>query len=105
SERASTLPASLNPVRLFPLAVNSSGAFLVDGGDLVWHLASLAFAINGIASGEGPTTTVPVGGFGETSDGASVLKWDSDKAGALFDALANDTPVPPETTTTASTGG
>ena len=61
--------------------------------------------MNGIASGEGTTTTVPVGGFGETSDGASVLKWDSDKAGALFDALANDTPVPPETTTTASTGG
>ncbi|KEI45544.1 LCP family protein [Saccharopolyspora rectivirgula] len=105
TEKASSPEVFLNPVRLLPLVLNTSGAFLVDRGDHVWHLASLAFAMNGIASGEGTTTTVPVGGFGETSDGASVLKWDSDKAGALFDALANDTPVPPETTTTASTGG
>ncbi|GAB3700984.1 LCP family protein [Saccharopolyspora tripterygii] len=94
TEKASSPEVFLNPLRLFPLILNTSGAFLVDSGDHVWHLGSLAFAMNGIASGEGVTTTVPMSGFGETSDGASVVKWDKEKAGTLFGALAQDNPVP-----------
>ncbi|MFI0470172.1 hypothetical protein ACH347_39405 [Saccharopolyspora sp. 5N102] len=73
--------------------------------DHVWHLGSLAFAMNGIASGQGVTTTVPFGGFGESSNGGSVVKWDQDKAQTLFQALATDQPVPPEVITTAATMG
>ncbi|WP_245775788.1 LCP family protein [Saccharopolyspora flava] len=94
TEKASSPAVFLNPLRLFPLITDTSGAFIVDTGDHVWHLAGLAFAMNGIASGQGVTTTVPMSGFGETSSGASVVKWDNDKAEQLFGALANDTPVP-----------
>ncbi|WP_207922367.1 LCP family protein [Saccharopolyspora terrae] len=96
TEKASSPEVFLNPLRLFPLILDTSGAFLVDTEDHVWHLAGLAFAMNGIASGQGVTTTVPMSGFGETSDGASVVKWDQDKAETLFGALANDTEVPAE---------
>ena len=94
TEKASSPEVFLNPLRLFPLILNTSGAFLVDSGDHVWHLGSLAFAMNGIASGQGVTTTVPMSGFGETDEGASVVKWDQEKAGTLFGALAQDTAVP-----------
>ncbi|WP_325049482.1 LCP family protein [Saccharopolyspora rhizosphaerae] len=96
TEKAASPAVFLNPLRLFPLILDTSGAFIVDTHDHVWHLAGLAFAMNGIASGQGVTTTVPMSGFGETSDGASVVKWDSDKAETLFGALANDTEVPAE---------
>jgi LCP family protein required for cell wall assembly len=96
TEKASSPEVFLNPLRLFPLILDTSGAFIVNTDDHVWHLASLAFAMNGIASGQGVTTTVPMSGFGESSDGASVVKWDKDKAETLFGALANDTEVPAE---------
>ncbi|MEB3368601.1 LCP family protein [Saccharopolyspora mangrovi] len=96
TEKASSPEVFLNPLRLFPLILDTSGAFIVDNGDHVWHLAGLAFAMNGIASGQGVTTTVPMSGFGESSDGASVVKWDKDKAETLFGALANDSEVPAE---------
>ena len=105
SEKASSPEVFLNPLRLFPLILNTSSTFLVNRDDHVWHLAHLAFAMNGIASGNGITTTVPFGGFGETDDGASVVKWDDDNAQTLFNALANDQPVPPEVITTADTLG
>lgn len=105
TEKASSPEVLLNPFRLFPLVLNTSDAFLVDQGDHVWHLASLAFAMNGIASGQGVTTTVPFGEFSETDDGASVVKWDQDKAGTLFQALATDTPVPQEVITNAASAG
>lgn len=88
-----------NPFRLFPLILNTADAFQVGQDDHVWHLANLAFAMHGIASGKGVTTTVPLGGFGRTSQGASVLKWDQSKAQELFRALATDRPVPSEVVT------
>ncbi|GAA2341394.1 LCP family protein [Saccharopolyspora halophila] len=105
TEKAASPEVFLNPFRLFPLILNTSGAFLVDEDDHVWHLAGLAWAMKGIAAGDGLTTTVPFSGFGETSGGASVVKWDSDKAGTLFEALQNDTPVPSEVVTNAETLG
>lgn len=101
TEKASGPEVLANPFRLFPLILNTSQSFLADTGDHVWHLGSLGFAMNGIASGQGVTTTVPFGGFGETDSGASVVEWDKDGAKQLFGALANDTPVPPEAITTA----
>lgn len=100
TEKASSPQVHLDPVRLFPLVLDTSGAFLVGQGDHVWHLAGSAFAMNGIASGEGVTTTVPFGGFAETDDGASVVTWDRDEAQALVGALAADQPVPQELITT-----
>jgi LCP family protein required for cell wall assembly len=105
TEKASSPWVLLNPFQSVPLVLNTSGAFLVGQEDHVWHLGSLAFAMNGIASGQGVTTTVPFGRFGETDDGASVIKWDPDKSEALFGALAKDTAVPQEAITTTATAG
>jgi LCP family protein required for cell wall assembly len=98
TKKASSPEVLLNPFRLFPLILNTSGTFLVGQDDHIWHLGSLAFAMNGIASGQGVTTTVPISGFG-SADGASVVNWDNGKAKSLFGALANDTPVPQEVIT------
>ncbi|GAA4616460.1 LCP family protein [Saccharopolyspora hordei] len=92
-----TSPATLlNPFRLFPLASGASKTFLVNDGDHLWHLASLALALGDISGGEGVTTSVPFGRFGRDANGGSVIVWDSDDASRMFDAIANDEPIPPD---------
>ncbi len=91
-----TSPATLlNPFRLFPLISAAGDTFLVDDDDHVWHLMWLAMAMGDISSGQGVTTTVPIAGFG-TVDGQSVVEWDSSMASTMFEAIANDEPIPPE---------
>lgn len=91
-----TGPATLlNPFRLFPLISGAGDTFLVDDDDHAWHLAWLALAMGDISSGQGVTTTVPIAGFG-TLDGQSVVQWDSEQASRMFEALAQDRPIPPE---------
>jgi LCP family protein required for cell wall assembly len=92
--KASSPTTLLNPFRLVPLATALTGAITVDDGDHVWHLVGLAWAMRGLSGGEGITTTVPVGGVG-SSGGASVVRWDRERALELFDALAADE-TPPE---------
>lgn len=75
----------LNPFRSVPLATGLSNAITVDEGDHVWNLAALGLAMRGLS--DGVTTTVPV------RDGA--VNWDRQRAGALFEALAQDE-RPPE---------
>lgn len=92
-----TSPATLlNPFRMFPLSNAASKTFLVNEGDHVWHLFWLAMAMGDVTSGQGVTTAVPFGDFGEDSDGQSVIKWDRDAASQMFEAVANDQPIPPE---------
>ena len=79
----------LNPFTLFPVIGGITDALTVDDGDHLWHLSSLAFAMNGISDGGTVATTVPV------TDG-SATKWDPTKSKLLFDALRQDTPIPPE---------
>ena len=45
--------------------------------------------MRGISSGDGVTTTVPVGST-PTIGGQSVVQWDKTRASALFSALKND---------------
>ena len=88
--KKATSPATLvNPFRVVPLTSAVTAAITVDDGDHVWHLAGLGFAMRGISSDEGVTTTVPVGGT-PTVRGQSVVQWDKNRAGALFTALEND---------------
>ena len=104
TEKASSPEVLLNPFKFVPLILDTSGSFLVSDSDHVWHLGSLAFAMNGIASGQGVTTTVPFGSFGKDSDGGSVLKWDNAKSQRLFQALAHDTTVPQDVITNTPGG-
>jgi len=88
--KKATSPATLvNPFRVVPLTSAVTAAITVDESDHVWNLAGLGFAMRGISSGEGVTTTVPIGGT-PTIGGQSVVQWDKNRAAALFTALEND---------------
>lgn len=90
-------PATLlNPFRMVPLGPAVSKTFTVNESDHVWHLASLASSLSDISSGQGVTTSVPFGGFGRSSGGESVVKWDQKGAARMFGAIAHDEPIPPD---------
>lgn len=94
--RASSPAVLLNPFRLVPLVTGAPEALTVDDGDHIWHLARLGWTMRGISTGDVVTTTVPIGGSEVVGDGGSAVTWDQDAASTLFEALANDEPVPPE---------
>ncbi len=94
--RATSPAVLLNPFRLVPLATGAPEALTVDDGDHIWHLARLGWTMRGISTGDVVTTTVPIGGSEVVGDGGSAVTWDQDAALTLFEALANDEPVPPE---------
>lgn len=88
-DRAASPAVLLNPLRWFPMAHAAGDAVAVDEGDHIWDLARLAWALRG----EVVTTTVPIGEFDAGGSG-SVVVWNDAAAGALFDALRSDSPVP-----------
>jgi LCP family protein required for cell wall assembly len=79
----------LNPFTLFPVVGEMTDALTVDDGDHLWHLSSLGFAMSGISDGSTVTTTVPV-----TDPSAKNLA--PEKSKQLFDALRDDTAIPPD---------
>ena len=87
--RAASPAVLLNPLRWYPMTHAATGAVTVDQGAHIWDLARLAWALRGDIT----TTTVPIGEF-TGSDSGSVVMWNSDAAGQLFEALASDSPVP-----------
>lgn len=89
--RAASPEVLLNPLRWYPVARAATESVAVDEGDHIWDLGRLAWALRG----DVVTTTVPIGEFGG-SDSGSVVVWNEDAAGQLFDALRSDSPVPPE---------
>ncbi|WP_372514530.1 LCP family protein, partial [Mycobacterium lacus] len=88
-QRAASPMVWLDPWRWYAVPRAAADALTVDQGDHAWDLARLGWALHG------PTTalTVPPGEF-TTGDAGSVLVWNHDAARELFDALANDAPVP-----------
>ncbi|WP_182543908.1 LCP family protein [Halosaccharopolyspora lacisalsi] len=94
-DKASSPATLLNPFRLFPLITAAGETFLVDSSDHVWNLAWLAMAMGDISGKQGVTTTVPIARF-ITVDGQSAIKWNTDQALRMFEAIAQDEPIPPE---------
>ncbi len=92
--RASSPGVLVNPLRVGPLAADAPDTITVENGGHVWHLARLGWAMRSLSGGDAVTTTVPIAGFGRMSDGSSGVLWDRERAGQLFDALAQDQPVP-----------
>ncbi|MDV7190874.1 LCP family protein [Mycolicibacterium fortuitum] len=88
--RATSPEVLLNPLRWQPMARAATNSVAVDEDAHVWDLGRLAWAMHG---DDMVTTTVPIGEF-TGSDSGAVVVWDSDAAGRLFTALANDTTVP-----------
>jgi LCP family protein required for cell wall assembly len=87
--RAASPAVWLNPWRWYSVPRAAAGALTVDQGDHVWDLVQLGWALHGSAT----TLTVPIGEF-TSGDAGSVVVWNHDVAGKLFDALASDQPVP-----------
>lgn len=87
--RAGTPAVWLNPTRWYSVPRAAVDALTVDRAVHVYDLALLGWALHGRTT----TMTVPIGSF-TGSDVGSVVVWDHDAAGKLFDALASDGPVP-----------
>jgi len=87
--RAASPAMWLNPWNWYSVPHALAGALTVDRGDHAWDLARLGWALHGSAT----TMTVPIGQFTD-GDAGSVVVWNHDAAGKLFDALASDAPVP-----------
>ena len=87
--RTSSPAVWLNPFRWYSVSNATVDAVTVDQGDHVWDLAQLGWALHGSTT----TMTVPIGEF-TSSEVGSVVVWNHDAAGKLFDALATDAPVP-----------
>ncbi|WP_249383795.1 LCP family protein, partial [Mycobacterium sp. DBP42] len=88
--RATSPEVLFNPLRWQPMAEAATNSVAVDENAHVWDLGRLAWAMHG---DDMVTTTVPIGEF-TGSDSGAVVVWDSDAAGRLFNALADDAPVP-----------
>ena len=82
----------LNPWRWYAVPHAALSALTVDADAHVWSLAQLFWGLLGLDS---PTTTgtVRIGEFTANEAGAVVV-WNQDAAGALFEALRTDAPVP-----------
>jgi hypothetical protein len=77
-----------NPFATIPAAIGSADSITVDPGTHLYQLIQVAFALR-----NPETTTVPFGGFEDTSVGSVVL-WNRPEALQLFGDLAKDQPVP-----------
>ncbi len=78
----------INPFRVIPAAHGAAAAIDIDQGTKLNQLVSVAFALRNPV-----TTTVPFGGFGNTSAG-SVVEWNTVAAKQLFSDLAHDQTLP-----------
>ncbi|MCV7029422.1 LCP family protein [Mycobacterium sherrisii] len=88
-QRAAGPSVWLNPWRWYAVPHAAADALTVDQGDHVWDLARLGWSLHASTT----TLTVPIADF--TSNGSgSVVVWDHELAGQLFDALGSDAPVP-----------
>jgi LCP family protein required for cell wall assembly len=88
--KATSPSTLLNPFRVLPLTSAATAAITVDDGDHVWNLAGLGLAMRSIAGEDGVTTTIPIADPDFRIGGQSTVKWDADRASALFTALEND---------------
>lgn len=87
--RADSPAVWLNPLRWYSVPRAAADAMTVDRGDHVWDLARLGWALHGSTT----ALTVPIGEF-TNGDVGSVVVWNHEVAGKLFEALAADAPVP-----------
>ena len=87
--RAGNPAVWVNPWRWYAVPQAGLSALSVDSGAHVWSLAALAWALHGTTG----TLTVPIGESAVTEVG-DVLMWDSNAAGALFEALRTDSAIP-----------
>jgi LCP family protein required for cell wall assembly len=92
-DKATSPGVLLNPFRNVRLALNGTDSIAVDDGDHVYHLLRFPFAMRAVSGGGGVATTVPVAGTETVPGAGSVVRWDRQRAVALFEALRQDRSV------------
>lgn len=93
-QKAASPGTLINPFTSIPLALSAADSVAVDPGSGLFDLLSV-----GLAMREGPVATaVPIGSL-PTIGGQAVVKWDTQKALRLFEALAADKQVPKDVIT------
>ncbi|MEN3538787.1 LCP family protein [Microbispora sp. ZYX-F-249] len=93
-QKAASPGTLINPFTSVPLALSAADSVAVDPGTGLFDLLSV-----GLAMREGPVATaVPIGSL-PTIGGQAVVKWDTQKALRLFEALAADKQVPKDVIT------
>lgn len=94
SSKATSPGTLLNPFHIVPFVLRTTSDFSVDQGDHLYNLMGFAWAMRGLTSGDGLTTTVPLGGNGYSANAGAYITWDKTRSGELFRALREDQPVP-----------
>jgi LCP family protein required for cell wall assembly len=89
----------INPFAVIPAANGAAAAISVDSSTGLSQLISVAFALR-----DPVTTTVPFGGFANTSVG-SVVEWNTTAAKQFFSDLAHDQALPKSLITGSSVQG
>ena len=77
----------LNPFRVVRLANAGTKALAVDKGDGTFDLIRLFLVMHSISGGHGKSVTVPVSDPAYRTPAGDAVKWDSEKARALFHSL------------------
>lgn len=77
----------LNPFRVVRLANAGTKALAVDKGDGTFDLIRLFLVMRSISGGHGKSVTVPVSDPAYQTPAGDAVKWDSEKARALFHSL------------------
>jgi LCP family protein required for cell wall assembly len=89
----------INPFAVIPAANGAAAAISVDSSTGLSQLVSVAFALRNPV-----TTTVPFGGFANTSAG-SVVEWNTTAAKQFFSDLGHDVALPKNLITVTSVQG
>ena len=85
----------LNPVTYTRVGLAYGDALTVGDTTGIFDTARFALAMRAVSSGNGVTLTVPIADPGFSTPVGSAVKWDREKALALFNALRDGEPIPP----------
>jgi LCP family protein required for cell wall assembly len=88
--KMTSLGTILDPFAIIPAASGSAGALTVDQSASLYDLIQVAFALR-----NPETTTVPIANTDYITPAGDSVQWNQTEALQLFNALKNDTPVPP----------
>jgi LCP family protein required for cell wall assembly len=78
------------PWRAFPAAAAGGHALTVDSDTTPWGLTQFILAMRDVAGGSGLSLTVPISDPDLSTPAGSAVKWDTEQATALFEALRTD---------------
>jgi LCP family protein required for cell wall assembly len=88
AEKGARPSSVLNPIRYWKLSTATARSMTLGEDTSFLQTARLGLAMRAVASGDGPTLTVPVANPDAPTSAGSAVLWDEDKAKAMFDEIA-----------------